>query len=283
MSSGFHSLNGKIVKKEECFLHVNDLSIQRSYAVFDYFIFIDKVPLYIDDNLIRFRNSIGLMDLQLEMEDKELKNLIIELIEKNGQAKGGIKLIYTGGYAENGYDGENPNLLIMHMDFPVVPAEYYKTGVKLVLQEFRRDFPTAKTTDYFFALSVKRKVKAENAFDVLYEKDGYISESSRSNFFIIDQDNNVITPSVDILNGVTRMHLLAAIRGDINVIERPLKTTELESCKEAFMTSCVKRVMPVTQIGSLVIGDGKPGEITGKISEMLKIKDEDYIKNYNNI
>lgn len=283
MSSGFHCLNGKFVKKEECFLHISDLSIQRSYAVFDYFIFIDKVPLYIDDNLIRFRNSIHSMELELKMKDQELKDLVTELIKINGQAKGGIKLLYTGGYAGNGYDGDNPNLIIMHTDFPVVPSAFYQTGVKLILQEFRRDFPTAKTTDYFFSLSIKRKIKAENAFDVLYEKDGYISESSRSNFFIIDQNDNVITPSEGILNGITRMHLLEAIRKDINVIERPLKTSEIKTCKEAFISSCVKRVMPVTQVGDLIIGDGNPGEITAKISEMLKQKDEEYIKNYHNI
>lgn len=283
MSSGFHYLNGEFLPKDKCFFHISDLSIQRSYAVFDYFLFIEETPLYLEDYLTRFRNSVGMMGLVLPHGDEELRNIVVELIRINGTFEGGIKFIYTGGYAENGYDGEHPNFLIMHMPIPIVDQKYYDQGIKLILQEYVRDFPTAKTTDYFFSLSVKKQIKEANAFDLLYHKNGIISESSRSNFFIIDNENNVCTTEKDILFGVTRKNLIRAIEGKYNVINRPIRVDELPEVKEAFLTSSVKRVIPITQIDDLKIGSGKPGEVTLDLRSLLHEQDMKYIKYFNNI
>ena len=152
-----------------------------------------------------------------------------------------------------------------------------------MLQDFQRDFPKSKTTDYFFALSLKEKLKAANAFDVLYQKDGLITESSRSNFFLIDHDNNIITSETGVLMGITRQKLIEAVKGRFNVVERPLFTSELANAKEAFMTSSVKRVIPVTEIDDLKIGDGKPGDVTKLLMKLMENKDRGYINNFRHI
>lgn len=283
MSSGFHFFNEEFIEKEKCFLHVSDLSIQRAFAVFDYFIFIDNVPLYFEDNLIRFRNSIASMNLSLDKTDADLKKIIVELIKKNGTPDGGIKLIFSGGYASNGYDAESPNLILMHLPFPKVADIHFEKGIKLILEEFERNNPEAKTTDYFFVLSVKEKIKSADAFDVLYHKDGCITESSRSNFFVIDHDNNIITSDKGVLKGITRQKLIDAVQGEYQIIERPIYTSELTNVKEAFMTSSVKRVIPVTQIDDLIIGDGAPGDVTKHLMAILKAADQKYIKTFNNM
>ena len=144
MSSGFHFFNNEFVEKDKCFLHVSDLSIQRSFAVFDYFIFIESVPLYIEDNLQRFRNSIKSMNLKLDKTDRELTDIVHELIKRNGNSKGGIKLLFTGGYAANGYDGDAPNLILMHMPFPKVADIHFEKGIKLILEDFQRTNPEAQ-------------------------------------------------------------------------------------------------------------------------------------------
>jgi D-alanine transaminase/branched-chain amino acid aminotransferase len=275
-------MNGEFKPKDQCFLHITDLSIHRSYAVFDYLIFIDKVPIYIEDYLMRFRNSVKLMGLELPFSDSELENIVLELINVNRIDMGGIKFLYTGGYAANGYDAEKPNFIIMHMAYPHVPEKYFKNGIKLILENYVRDFATAKTTDYFYVLSVKNKIKAANAFDILYQKNGIISESSRSNFFIIDQDNRIITTKDEILFGVTRKNLIKAIGHKYEIVERPIYTSELASAKEAFPTSSVKRVIPIIEIDDLKIGDGKPGEISRDLALLLKNQDELYIKEFPN-
>ncbi len=283
MASNFYWLNGNYIEKEKCFLHVSDLSIQRSFAVFDYFIFIDNVPIYIDDYLARFRNSIKVMNIEFLLNDDEIKDVVIELIRRNGISKGGIKFIFTGGYAENGYDAQIPNFLIMHMPFPTISDIHYENGIYLLLEEFQRDFPTVKTTDYFFVLSIKEKIKKAGAYDVLYHMDGLISESSRSNFFVVDHDNNICTTEKGILMGVTRKNLLKSIEGQYNIIERPIYSSELNNIKEAFLTSSVKRVIPITKIGDYTIGTGKPGDVTKRIMSILSKSDKDYITNFNNI
>jgi D-alanine transaminase/branched-chain amino acid aminotransferase len=280
MANGYHYLNGQFLEKDQCFMHVTDLGIQRSFAVFDYFTFIDQTPFYIDDYLSRFRNSVKKMDLDLPYSNDELKAIVSELISMNGTERGGIKFIYTGGYAPNGYDASEPNFLIMHLEFPVVDAKYYKKGIKLLLEEYIRDFPTAKTTDYFFILSLKKKLKEQEAFDVLYHKDGYISESSRSNFFMIDKDGVVCTTNAGILEGITRKKLIEACEGDIEIVQRPIRVDEIASAKEAFLTSSVKRVIPITQIGQHIIGNGLPGVKTLELRKRLAEFDRVYLENH---
>lgn len=279
MSKGYHYLNGEFLVKDQCFLHVSDLSVQRSFAVFDYFTFVDHKPLYIDDYLARFRESVGKMGLELPSTNEEVKTIVSDLIAKNGVDRGGIKLIYTGGYALNGYDASEPNFLIMQLEYPIVDDQYYKNGIKLLLEDYIRDFPTAKTTDYFFILSLKKKIKEEGAFDVLYHKDGNISESSRSNFFMVDENNIVCTTDAGILEGITRKKLIEACKGNIEIVQRPIKIGELANAKEAFLTSSVKRVIPITQIGPHIIGDGKPGPTTLELRSRLAEFDRLYLRN----
>ncbi|WP_235295822.1 aminotransferase class IV [Portibacter marinus] len=278
MSKAFHYYNGEFVEKDQCYMHVTDLSIQRSYAVFDYFIFIDRVPLYIDDYIQRFKNSVRKMGLQFHLTKEEVKAIVRELIKRNNIDKGGIKFIYTGGYAPNGYDATIPNFLIMHLAYPVIPGVYYKEGIKLLLEEYIRDFPTAKTTDYFFILSLKEKVKRHDAFDVLYHKEGIISESSRSNFFIIDKDGKLCTTNQGILKGITRMKLIESCGEELEVVERTITTEEIPTIKEAFLTSSVKRVIPIRQIGKHTIGNGKPGQETMALRQRLAEFDKNYIQ-----
>jgi len=209
--------------------------------------------------------------------------LVMELIEKNGTEKGGVKFIYTGGYASNGYDATEPNFLIMHLDFPVVAQHHYDNGIKLLLEEYIRDFPTAKTTDYFFILSLKNKLKEEEAFDTLFQKDGWISESSRSNFFIIDQRGKLCTTEDGILEGITRKKLIESCEGIEEVEIRPISVEELADAKEAFLTSSVKRVIPIRQIGKQVIGDGKPGHRTLELRARLAAFDQAYLSSADRI
>ncbi|GLR19997.1 aminotransferase class IV [Portibacter lacus] len=277
MAQSFHFFNGEYLEKDKCFMHVTDLSIQRSFAVFDYFIFIDKTPLYIDDYIQRFRNSVGKMGLKLSHTNREIKEIVSKLINLNGSDKGGIKFVFTGGYAPNGYDATKPNFLVMHLGFPIIPGIHYKEGIKLLLEEYIRDFPTAKTTDYFFSLSIKEKIKQKEAFDILYHKNGAISESSRSNFFIVDADGKVCTTNEGILEGITRAKLIESCAGEIEIVKRPILTEEIPFIKEAFLTSSVKRVIPIRQIGETVIGNGKPGEVTLALRKRLAAFDESYL------
>ena len=92
-------LNGHLTKSEEANLNLNDLAIIRGYGVFDFFLFKQKTPLFIEDYLNRFHNSAQLLGLLIPFSRGQMKEKIQKLIEANGEKEGGIRLLLTGGYA----------------------------------------------------------------------------------------------------------------------------------------------------------------------------------------
>ena len=103
---------------------------------------------------------------------------------------------------------------------------------------------------------------------------------TRSNFFIIDQNDKIITPGNGILKGINRKHVLNVARDHFEVEERDLLIEELKYAKEAFITGTTKKVMPVRQVDDIVIGNGKPGWNTKELQDMYEIYIDDYLSNH---
>ena len=78
----------------------------------------------------------------------------------------------------------------------------------------------------------------------------------------------MITPAKNILRGIIRKKILNFSQL-VNIREGLITQKDLENAKEAFITSSTKNVLPVLKINNKLIGDGKPGEITTKISGKL--------------
>jgi branched-chain amino acid aminotransferase len=142
----------------------------------------------------------------------------------------------------------------------------YENGVKLIKVEHVRDLPEIKSLNYIVPITTLPRWKAENAYDVLYHKNGEISESSRSNFFIV-KGENIFTPNKDILRGITRNKVIECAKSlGFQVEESVVNLAMLESADEAFITSSTKGLLAVTQVDDLKIGD-KEGEISNAIRQ----------------
>jgi D-alanine transaminase/branched-chain amino acid aminotransferase len=127
--------------------------------------------------------------------------------------------------------------------------------------------PEAKTIDYLQAICLQPFIKENNADDVLYYDQTEIRECPRANFFIVTKNDAVLTPSKNVLKGITRKKILDF--AELNVKETGIDLHDLENAKEAFITSTSKNVLPVLKIDGNTVGNGMPGEITAKIYNRL--------------
>jgi branched-chain amino acid aminotransferase len=93
---------------------------------------------------------------------------------------------------------------------------------------------------------------------VIYHHNGFISESSRSNIFVI-KNGKIATPDQNILHGITRKRVLEL---DPTIEIRPISFEELLDADELFMTATTKKILPVTMIDDKKIGLGIPGSRT---------------------
>ncbi len=269
----YHSVNGVICPVEQAQIKITDLGLLRGYGIFDYFQIKNGNPIYIDDHIDRFYRSAGLMQLEITTSKKALKQQIQELVKTNGLENSGVRLILTGGYSLDGFTPTESNLLILQHPFKNWDPKMYEEGSLLITHEHVRTMPEVKTTSYFVSILLNKKMKELGATDVLYhDAAGWISETSRSNFFIISKDEKLITANKNILKGITRMHTLQVAEGVIAIEERDLNISELETAKEAFITSTTKGILPIVKVGNQIIGNGEPGEMTKKLGAILREK-----------
>ena len=266
MSDNFAIINGNLILKDEAKILISDLSIQRGYGIFDYFRTVNNQPLFLEDHLDRFFSSASQMNLNPGMDRDQVKKLIQQLIEKNNVPGSGVKIILTGGYSEDGYHIARPNLLITQNPF-VFNKENFNKGIRLVTYGYQRQLPQVKTIDYLMAIYLQKFIKEKDADDVLYHDQAQIRECPRSNFFIVNKNNEVVTPSKDILKGITRKKILNL--PGFNIKEANINLKDIESAKEAFITSTTKNVLPVLKFDGKIIGNGKPGEITTLIFQKI--------------
>ena len=258
-------INNQFVKAEEAVLPVSDLSIQRGYGVFDFFRTVDKVPLFIDHHLDRLQHSASVLRLQLPYDKDELKSIVYELISKNDLSTSGIRITVTGGNAIDTYTPTTPNLIITQSPLTMDEVFDASKGLHLITEEYVRELPTVKSINYLMGVYLQQKVKDAGAADVLYVKNGFISELVRSNVFVVTADNKLITANEDILYGITRKHILQLAAEVMEVKEQAVSLNDVLNAKEVFVSSTTKRLMPVFSVNGIRIGTGKAGAITTQL------------------
>lgn len=275
----YYSINGKIVPREEAVIGIDDLIVTRGYGVFDYFRVFNGKLAFIEDHLDRFQNSAKELGLEIPYSRAEMIEKIKEVVAANEIDKCGVKVVLTGGYSTTGFSPGTPNILMMVSELATYPDSYYANGIKLMAYQYTRETPYTKTTNYLIPIQIAKEIKDAEAFDVLYHDGTYISESARSNFFIFDHNNTLITPDRDALKGITRKQVLAIAEDHFKVEVRPLTVKETMSAKEAFMTSSSKAVMPVRQVDFWRINKGVIGENTKKMMRLFEEHLEQYLAN----
>jgi branched-chain amino acid aminotransferase len=262
-------VNEDFLPATEASVLITDLAVQRGYGIFDFFKTIDGELIYIEDHLDRFYNSAAEMRLPVALSREELKALFLTLTKKNELPDSGIKITLTGGYSPDGYALAKPNMIVTQQPL-TISKEINKAGIKLITHSHQRQLAHVKTLDYLMAIWLQPLIKEKGADDVLYYSHGVVRECPRANFFIVAQNNEVITTGNNILKGIVRKQLLNLNGNGLNISERDITLEELKQCKEAFITSSTKNVLPVTEIDGRIIGNGYAGEITIVLGEKLK-------------
>jgi branched-chain amino acid aminotransferase len=159
-----------------------------------------------------------------------------------------------------------PTIVVQAWAVVPPPADHLDRGLHLVASAVRRDpesplaaFKTTSRADYVYARVEARDAGADDALFLTI--DGYLSEGTSANLFLVGR-GELATPSLAcaILPGTTRDWLLGwATRVGLVPHEGWLTTRDLVEAEEAFLSSSVAGILPVTRFAGEPIGDGLPG------------------------
>jgi D-alanine transaminase/branched-chain amino acid aminotransferase len=129
---------------------------------------VGDIPLFLDDHLDRFFDSAAVMRLECFLGREEMRATIYELIRLNALGESGIKMILTGGYAPEGFELTDANLVIVQQKLQVALTGTINKGIHVITHEYQRDLPAVKSINYLMAVWLQQKVRDHHADDVLY-------------------------------------------------------------------------------------------------------------------
>jgi len=107
--------------------------------------------------------------------------------------------------------------------------------------------------------------------DAWMVEDGYVTEGSSNNAYIVTADGTIVTRhlSNDILHGITRKAAIKiAEEHGMTLEERAFTPEEAHEAVEAFVTSASNFVMPVVKIDDRILINGAPGPVTARLRDL---------------
>ena len=147
----------------------------------------------------------------------------------------------------------------------------FNKGIKVkITDDLRWKRVDIKTLNLLPPVLAKQKA-VENGCDEAWmiDSEGYITEGSSSNAWILIRDKLITTPATNsILKGITRTSLINALKKKkIKFIEKRFNKKAIKIANEAFITSATQFVMPVVKVDNIKIGNGKVGKYANLFKE----------------
>jgi len=271
-------INGEFKKEDEAKVSIFDRGLLFSDSVYE-------VTSVINSKLIDFKYHVERLDRS--MNELKFKTLIDhdeilafhrKLIELNNLKEGMIYTQVTRGVVDRSFDmpiqAIKPTVLAFTQEKKILESDTAKNGIKVMtLEDMRWKRNDIKTTQLLYASMAKSEATAKGFDDAWMLRQGYVTEGSSNNVWII-RSKNIMTRQSDnlILSGITRAVVLeCAKKLNYEVITKNFTKVDAESADEAFMTSATGLITPVVKINSSQIGDGKPGNFTKSLrAEYIK-------------
>jgi len=277
-------VDGDVLPADGRHLSVFDRGFQLGDGIFETLRARGGSAAELSEHLVRLRGSAVGLGIKLALDaDARLEQGIADLLAAEGLAgpdgDASVRItVSRGPYTARGLlpvgDVPPPTMVIQAWPVPPTPEDHLRRGLHLVASAVRRDpesplaaLKTTSRADYVFARLEARRAGADDALFLTI--DGHLSEATSANLFLV-RDGELATPALAcaILPGTTRSWILAwAAESGLRPVEGWLTTRELAEADEAFLSSSVAGILPVTRFEGRPIGPGKPGEWTLRARE----------------
>ncbi|MAN13893.1 MAG: D-amino acid aminotransferase [Dinoroseobacter sp.] len=271
-------VNGEYLPETEARVSIFDRGFLFADGVYEVTSVLDGKLIDFNGHAARLQRSLGELQMANPTTREALLEIHRELVRRNDITDGLIYLQVT-----RGSDGDRdfvfpaedtpPTIVLFTQDKPgLADNPVARTGIKIISIEdqrwARRDI---KTVQLLYPSMGKMMAKAAGCDDAWMVEDGFVTEGTSNNAYIVTQDGTIVTRQLsnDILHGITRAAVLRFAReAQIRVEERPFTIEEAQAAREAFITSASAFVMPVVEIDGKPVSDGNVGKMATRIREI---------------
>ena len=270
-------VNGEYLPETEATVSIFDRGFLFADGVYEVTSVLDGKLLDFAGHAARLERSLSELDMAAPCTMDELLEIHRELVTLNEIDEGMIYLQITRGAAADrdfAYPPADtkPTLVLFTQSKPgLADSPAAKTGIKVIsIEDQRWGRRDIKTVQLLYPSMGKMMAKAEGKDDAWMVEDGFVTEGTSNNAYII-KGGKIITRHLgnEILHGITRAAVLRFAReAQMVVEERAFTIEEVKAADEAFITSASTFVMPVVEIDGDAIGSGTPGPVASRLREI---------------
>jgi branched-chain amino acid aminotransferase len=273
------NINGRLVHRDEAGISPFDSVVQGGDAVWEGLRLYEGRIFRLWEHLDRLRSSaLALAFAEIPSRDK-IKEEISRTLAANQMTDGvHIRLTLTRGVKiTSGMDPRlnqtGPTLIVLAEHKPPV---YGRAGLSLVTSSIRRFPPDCldpKIHHNNLLQSILAKIEANvaGADDALMlDTRGFVAETNATHVFLVQRGELATPRTVACPEGITRAVVLELCREHaIPCRECDLSLTEVYRADEMFCTGTMGELAAVTKVDGRTIGDGQPGSLTRRLSEVF--------------
>jgi len=234
----FFFINGE-VKQVEGF---DPKLVTKGRPLYEVIRVLDGSPLFYKEHIARLHNSARLAGIELPVSDIELKRQVVEQLKINKIQNGNFKIIFS-----------KENLCLFEVRHKYPDKTMYESGVDTILYHGERKNPNIKAIDNVFRSDANEKILEKNAYEaILVDKNGYITEGSRSNIFMIIGETVITSPIEDVLPGITRDKIIEISKKlGYKVMEKKVSYHDIEAMDGLFISGTSPEVLPIRKVDDI--------------------------------
>jgi branched-chain amino acid aminotransferase len=277
-------MDGEFVEWDSANVHILTHSLHYGLGVFEGIrcYATEKGPAIfrLKEHVDRLFGSAHIFLMKVPFTEKEIMEAVVKTVAVNKIRECYIRpLVYIGYGAMGLYPKDNP----VKVSIAVWPWGTYlgeegiTKGIRIKVSSFIRghvnsNLSRGKVCGYYVNSQLAKKEAISCGYDeaLLLDTEGYVSEGSGENIFIVRNGALKTTPLTSILEGITRDSIMEIARDEgIATVEERFTRDEVYIADEAFLTGTAAEVTPIREVDGRIIGDGKPGIITKRLQSVF--------------
>ncbi len=281
---GFIWMDGKLVDWRDAKLHVLTHSLHYGMAVFEG-VRAYKTPkgtaiFRLNEHTRRLFNSAKIFQMVIPYSFEQMLEAQKQTIRANNLDSCYIRPLVWIGSEKMGVSAKGNTI---HSSIAVWPWGAYlgedglNKGIKVKTSSFTRhhvnsSLVRAKASGYYINSILANQEVTAHGYDeaLLLDIEGYVSEGSGENVFIV-RNGALYTPDLaSCLDGITRDAVMTMARDmGIQVIEKRITRDEMYCADEAFFTGTAAEITPIRELDDRIIGEGKRGPVTTRLQSLF--------------
>ncbi len=281
---GFIWFDGKLVPWRDANVHVLTHSLHYGMAVFEgvraYKTEQGTAIFRLPEHTKRLFNSAKIFQMGLPFDEKTISDAQLEVVRANKLSSCYLRPIAWIGSEKLGISarGNTIHMAIAAWEWGAYLGEDgLNKGIRVKTSSYTRhhvnvSLVRAKASGYYINSILANQEVTAHGYDeaLLLDTDGYVSEGSGENVFIV-RNGILFTPDLaSCLDGITRDAIITIAKDlGIEVREKRITRDEMYCADEAFFTGTAAEVTPIRELDDRAIGNGTRGPVTEKIQKVF--------------